>query len=165
MVLSCLPGASQAVELILSCLPGGCPMDPFLPPWCFASCPMSPFLPPWCLSGRLCYGQPAVEPTQDLPRTGPFAIEIVLKSWRAFTCLWCLRACPIDPFLPPWCLPGASQAIQMALSCLPGAFLVPRRLSKWILSCLPGASQKALLKASLCEEPIPGFVANWAARQ
>ena len=28
-----------------------------------------------------------------------------------------------------WCLPGASQAVQIVLSCLPGASLVPRRLS------------------------------------
>ena len=31
------------------------------------------------LRASLCYGQPAVGPPQDLPRTGPFAIEVVLK--------------------------------------------------------------------------------------
>ena len=25
---------------------------------------------------------------------------------------------PTLPFLPPWCLPGASQAVQLILSCL-----------------------------------------------
>ena len=40
----------------------------------------------------------------------------------------------------PLTSPGASQAVQMVLSCLPGASLVPRRLSNWF-SCLPGASQ------------------------
>ena len=57
MVLSCLPGALQAVQLILSCLPGASLVPPrlskwFVPaslvlPWCLAGCPMDPFLPPW----------------------------------------------------------------------------------------------------------------------
>ena len=38
MALSCLPGASQAVEMVLSYLPS---MDPFLPPWCLTSIPAS----------------------------------------------------------------------------------------------------------------------------
>ena len=42
---------------------------------------------------------------------------------------WCLAGCPIDPFLPSWRLPGATQAVQMVRSCLPGASLVPRWLS------------------------------------
>ena len=48
-------------------------------------------------------------------------------------------------FLPPWCLLGASQAVQMIISCLPGASLAPRRLFKWSFPaslvppwCLPG---------------------------
>ena len=95
-------------------------------------------------------------PPQDLPRTGPFAIEIVLKVRQnpapfqnrdsignpalevSLVPPWCLLVCPNGSFLPPWCLqavqlilsclPGASQAVQMVLSCLPGASLVPRRL-------------------------------------
>ena len=68
---------------------------------------------------------------------------------------WCLAGCPVSPFLPPWCLPRASQAVQMVLSCLPGAFpdcptgpfLPPRCLPgasqavPVVLSCFPGASQ------------------------
>ena len=64
MVLFCLPGASQAVQLVLSCLPGAslvppsCPTSPFLPPWCLLvprrlsnwSFPAS-LVPPWCLLG------------------------------------------------------------------------------------------------------------------
>ena len=67
----------------------GCPMDPFLPPWCLANCPMNPFLPPWCLpvkgnqrhfKGQSCAtGSQPWSPPQDLPRTGPIAIGIVLK--------------------------------------------------------------------------------------
>ena len=73
LVLSCFPGASQAVQLVLSCLPGAlqavhCPIGPFLLPWCLPGWPFGPFLPPCCLAG-----------------------------------------CPISPFLPPWCLPGVSR--------------------------------------------------------
>ena len=52
------------------------------------------------------------------------------------------------PFLPPWCLPGASQAVQSVLSCLPGASqAVPNGpfLHPWCLpgnpKCLPDASR------------------------
>ena len=113
MVLSCLPGASlsNGIQSVLGSRP-------------------------W-------------RPPQDLPRTGPFAIELVLKvrqnpapfqnrdsignpvlqvslvpPWCLPVCPngsflppWCLAGCPIDPFLPPWCL----QAVQLILSCLPGA--------------------------------------------
>ena len=147
LILSCLPGASQAVQMVLSCLLGA------------------------SLSKGIhsVLGSRPWRPPQDLPRTGPFAIEIVLKVRQnpapfpnrdsignpanlpgasqavqmALSCLpgatlvppWCLTGCPIDPFLPPWCL----QAVQLILSCLPGASqavqmvfpasLVPRRLS------------------------------------
>ena len=56
----------------------------------------------------------------------------------------------MSPFLPPWWLPGAFQAVQMALSCLPGPngpFVPPWRLPgasqavQLVLSYLPGASQ------------------------
>ena len=80
---------------------------------------------------------------------------------------WCLPGCLNGSFLPPWCLPGASKPVRLILSCLSvppwclpgypnGSFLPRWRLPgvsqavQWILSCLPGASQKALLKASLC---------------
>ena len=77
-------------------------------------------------------------PPQDLPRTGPFAIEIVLKV-KQNPAPFQNRDSIGNPALevslmPPWCLPGASQAVQMALSCLPGASL-----------CLPGASQAVQL--------------------
>ena len=70
-------------------------------------------------------------PPQDLPRTGPFAIEIVLKV-RQSQAPFQNRDSIGNPVLqaslvPPWCLPGASQAVQLILSCLPGA----SRLSKW----------------------------------
>ena len=131
------PGASQAVQSILSCLPAASQtvIDPFLPPWCLASCPNGSFLPPWCLSGcpngpflPPCQREPcapsriskaslpsrAWSPPQDLPRTGPFAIEVVLKvKQNPASAILCYKS--------PLCLPGASQAVQMALSCLPGA--------------------------------------------
>ena len=157
MVLSCLPGASWClagcpIDLFLPpwCL-ADCPIDPFLPPWCLASCPNGSFLPPWCLSGcpngpflPPCQREPcapsgisvlgsrAWSPPQDLPRTGPFAIEVVLKLDKIgrpdsignpvlqvslVLPPWCLPGCPNGSFLPPWCLPGASQTVQLILSC------------------------------------------------
>ena len=119
----------------------GCPSDPFLPPWCLASC----FLPPWCLPGAsqavqmvlscllgaslskgiLCserhfksqsvLGSRPWSPPQDLPRTGPFAIEIVLK----------VRQNPA-----PFQKPGFDR--QSCATSLPGASVVPPGLSKWL---------------------------------
>ena len=148
MALSCLPGASQAVQLILSCLPGAsqavqmvlsyfpgaslvprwllppwcltsCPMSPFLPPWCFSGCPHGPFLPLWCLPVR---GNPVLacatgsqpwSPPQDLPRTGPIAIEIVLKVIQ--------NPAPFQN----------RDSIGNRATSLPGASLVPPRRRKW----------------------------------
>ena len=146
MVLSCLPGASlsKGIQSVLGSRP-------------------------W-------------RPPQDLPRTGPFAIEIVLKVRQnpapfqnrdsigdpvhlILSCLpgalqadpidpflppWCLPGCPNGSFLPPWCLPGASQTVQLILSCLSGA----SQAVQLILSCLPGASQ-AVLKISNLKTPDP----------
>ena len=72
-----------------------------------------PFPPPWCL--------PAASQAFQMVLSC-----LLVPPW----CLgppWCLQVCPNGPF----CLPGASQAVQMVLSCLPGASLVPRRLSNW----------------------------------
>ena len=68
---------------------------------------------------------------------------------------WCLAGCPNGHFLPPWCPPGASQAVQLILflpfwclaGCPIGPFLPPWCLPgasqavELVLSCLPGASQ------------------------
>ena len=105
----CYGAGRGAHPRILPCLPvpqavlPGCPNCSFLPPWCLPGCPIDLFLPPWCL-----------------------------VSW------------PMNPFLPPWCLsgafetvqliggkpcvPGASQAFQLILSCLS----VSPRLSNWL---------------------------------
>ena len=147
-------------------MPPSCSFLPLVPPWCLAGCPIDPF-PPCQREFSLCWaagaslGSRPWRPPQDLPRTGPFAVEIVLKvrqnpapfqnrdlignpvlqvslvpPWCLPVCPngffsaplvppWCLAGCPIDPFLPPWCL----ASCQMVLSCLPGASLVPRKLS------------------------------------
>ena len=164
LILSCLPGASQAVQMVFpaSLVPRKLPNGSFLPPWCLAGCQAVQMVLS-CLPGaslskgiQSVLGSRPWRPPQDLPRTGPFAIEIILKVKQnpapfqnrnsignpvlqvSLVPPWCLASCPIDPFLPPWCLavqlilscfPGASQAVQMVLSCLPGASLVPRRLS------------------------------------
>ena len=125
LVLSCLPGASQAVQLVLSCLPGVAwcliisflpprlskwsfpaflvppwpPINPFLHPWCLPGCPISPFLPPWCF------------PSCPI---GPFLPP------------WCLAGCPTGPFLPPWCLPGCPNGPFLPHWCFPGVFSCPR---------------------------------------
>ena len=120
---------------------------PLVPPWCLASCPM----PPWCLpvkskpvilyyEGRqdaparaLAAGardaaratkSRARAPPHDLPRTGPIAIEIVLKviqnpapvQNRDSIGIPVLRVSLVPPRLfkwffraslvPPWCLAG-----------------------------------------------------------
>ena len=162
----CLPAASQTVQLILGS---------FLPPWCLASCPMSPFLPSWCLSGcpnrpfQSVLGSRPWSPPQDVPRTGPFAIEIVLKvrqnpapfQNRNSIGNPVLQVSLVPPRLskwlfpaslvPPWCLascpidpflpPWCLQAVQLILSCLPGA----SQAVQMVLSCLPGAFSGASL--------------------
>ena len=89
-----------------------------VPPWCLTDCPISPFLHPWCLPGA----------SQIVP--------LVLSCLPGLP--WCLSSFPNGPCLPPWCLPGAFPvswclpgALQIILSCLPGASLVPHRLSNW----------------------------------
>ena len=156
------PWCLQAVQLILSCLrlPGASLVPCRLSNESFPASlvprklPNGSFLPPWCLPGAsqalpgasLSNGiQSALasrpwRPPQDLPRTGPFAIEIALTVRQNPTPFqnrdsignpvlqvslvppWCLPSCPNGSFLPPWCLPGASQAVQLILSCLPGAY-------------------------------------------
>ena len=106
-----------------------CPTDPFLPPWCLASCPMFPGA---ALSKGIqsVLGSRPWRPPQDLPRTGPFAIEIVLKVRQnpapfqnhnsignpalqaSLVPPWCLQVA----LSCLWCLPGASQAVQLILS-------------------------------------------------
>ena len=172
MVLSCLPGASQFFPASL------------VPPWCLASWPIDPFLPPWCLGimvlsclpgASLSKGIQSVlssrpwRPPQDLPRTRPLAIEIVLEVRQnpapfqnrdsignpalqvSLVPPWCLPGKPNGSFLPPWCLadcpidpflpPWCLQAVQLILSCLPGA----SQAVQMVLSCLPGASQAVQL--------------------
>ena len=148
-ILSCLPGASQAVQMVLSCFPGASLSKAIL------------------CSERHCKGQSVLRAANRgahpricrEPGRSPLKLYCKLyKIWRPSKtgtrsailcdelpwCLpggpcpmdpvlppWCLSGCPNGPFLPPWCLPvkgdnlpGASQAVQMALSCLPGASLV-----------------------------------------
>ena len=76
--------------------------------------------------------------------------------------LWCLPGCPNGPFLPPWCLLGASGCPISAflpswcLWCLPGCPISPFLLP-W---CLPGASQAVQLV--LC--PVGPFLPPWCLR-
>ena len=104
-------------------------------PWCLPSYPKSPFLPLWCLAGC---------PKWSFPAS-------LVPPWR-------LAGRPVTPFLPPWCLPGASQAVQMVLSCLPGASLVPRKLSNWSESRLWTGAGFCLnfSTASMANGPVRG---------
>ena len=131
MVLSYLPGASLVpprlskwsfpASLVPPKLPNLLFPASLVPPWCLAvsnwSFPAS-LVPPWCLAGC---------------PISPFLLH------------WYLPGCPIA-FLPCWCLPGASQAVQLVLSCLPGASLHSKWLSRasqafhMPLSSLPGLS-------------------------
>ena len=76
-------------------LPGGA-NDSFLPPWYLPGCPNGSFLPPWCLPG--CRNGSFLPPFD-----GSFPASLVPHKHS--------------------CLPGAFQAVQMVLSCLPGASL------------------------------------------
>ena len=107
----CLAGCPIGSFRSLWC-PAGCPIDPFLPPWCLASCPIDPFL----LTGRLARatGSQPWSPPQDLPRTKPIAIEIVLKVIQN-----------PEPFQ------NGDSIGNPALQSLPGASLVLPTLPKW----------------------------------
>ena len=136
-----------------------------VPPWCLASCPTDPFLPPWCLASCL-LGSRSWRPPQDLPRTGPFAIEIVLKVRQnpapfqnrdsignpvlqvSLVPPWCLPVClngSFLPLVPPWCLAG----------CPIDPFLLPWSLPVKGNSVCAGQPAVA---------PTPGFAASRAVR-
>ena len=97
-----------------------------------------------------------------MPRTGPTAIEIVLKlckirrpskpGFDGQSCvqmaLSCLPGASQAVQLILSCLPGASQAVQMVLSYLPGASLVPRWLSD-------GSFPASLVPCKLSNESFP----------
>ena len=150
-----------------------CPIDPFLPSWRLASCPSGPAsLAPLCQRIQFVLGSRPWRPPQDLPRTGPFAIEIVLKVRQnpapfqsresignpvlqvSLVPPWCLPAYPNGSFLPPWCL----------ADCPIDPFLPP-----WCLSCLPGASQAVQMVFpaslvppwSLADCPMSPFLPPW----
>ena len=125
LILSCLPGASQAVQCVLSCLLGASQVVQMV-----LSC-----LPGASLSKGIqsVLGSRPWRPPQDLPRTGPFAIEIVLKVRQNPAAFHnrdsignpVLQVSLVLPSLskwlfpaslvPPWCL----QAVRLILSCLP----------------------------------------------
>ena len=120
MVISCLPGASQAVQA------------PFLSPGCLAGCPVGLLLPPWCLPGASQAVQLVLSASRVPRRLSHWSFPASLvPPWCLPGCpngpflpLWCIPGCPNNSFLPPWCLPGASQTVQMGLSCLPGGSLL-----------------------------------------
>ena len=82
MVLSCLPGASQAVQVVLSCLPGASQAVQM-----GLSCLTGASLVPRRLSNES-FRASLVPPC----RNGPFLPPR------------CLLGCPNGPVLPPWCL-------------------------------------------------------------
>ena len=142
-VFSCLLGASQFVQMVLSCLPGA------------------------SLSKGIqsVLGSRPWRPPQDLPRTGPFAIEIVLEVRQnpapfqnrdsignpvlqvSLVPPWCLPVCPNGSFLPPWCLAGCPIDPFLPPWCLASCQMVP--------SCLPGASGKHLTKGHRGQKGLP----------
>ena len=156
MVLSCLPGASQAVQLILSLPPGASLVPPRLSKWCVPSSLVPPRLSNWSFPASLvprklsnesfpaslvllrlstwsfpaslvpsCQRQSCApcttgsqpwSPPQDLPRTEPIAIEIVLKVIQ--------NPAPFQN----------RDSIGNRATSLPGASLVPPRRCKWFPS-------------------------------
>ena len=179
MPLWCLAGCPIDSFLPPWCLPS-CPNGSFLPSWCLpgasAGCPMDPFLPPWCLASCATGSQPW-SPPQDLPRTGPIAIEIVLKVIQ--------NPAPfqnrdsIGNPMPRWLSDGSFPASLVPRKLSNESFpasLVPLRLSKWSFPASPAppcqrqsCAPSGALKASLCYgqptvEPTPGLAANRADR-
>ena len=71
--------------------------------------PLVLFWPPCGLAGFSSRGSPPLVPHR------------LSRSCLPSASLLPRRLSPIGPFLPAWCLPGASQAAQLVLSCLPGA--------------------------------------------
>ena len=143
-------------------------MNPFLPPWCLSGCSNGPFLPPWCLPVQ---GNPVLRaalqrpvcatgsqpwsPPQDLPRTGPIAIEVVLQvcsKTGARSAILCDE--------PPWCLPGGANTVQLILSCLPGV----SQAVQMVRSYLPGASQvpRWLSDGSCPASLVPLGLSKWS---
>ena len=124
----------------------------FFPASLVPPCQRQSCAPSGTLKDSLCYGP--WSPPQDLPRTGPIAIEVVLEVIQnpapfqnrdsisnpalriSRVPPWCLPGCASGSFRPPWCLPGASQAVQLILSCFLGA----SQAVQIVLSYLPGAS-------------------------
>ena len=118
-------------------------------------------------------------PPQDLPRTKPIAIEIVLKIIQnpapfqdrdsignpalrvSRVPPWCLPGCANGSFLPPWCLLGASQAVQLILSCFLGASQTVHSsfLPPW---CLVGCPSDPFLPPwCFASCPISPFLPPW----
>ena len=149
------PIPSLRVQIVLSCLPGA---------------PLSN-APSGISKASLCWAAGRRAHPQNLPRTGPFAIEIVLKVRQhpaPFQNRDCLAGYPIDPFLPPWCLPGCPIDPFLPPWCLPGC-LAPRKLSKWLFPaslvppwCLAGCPiDPFLLPWCLASCPMSPFLPPW----
>ena len=112
------------------------------------------------LKATLRYGNQPWSPPQDLPRTGPIAIEIVLKVTQnpapfqnqdsignpvlqaSLVPPWCIPGCLNGSFLPPWCFAGCLFDPFRPPWCLPGCpngslrgypndLLAPPGLFKW----------------------------------
>ena len=168
MILSCLPGASQAVQLIVSCLPGASLVPLRLSKWSFPAslvppCQRQSCAPSGTLKASLCYGQPTVEPTPG------FAANRAVRHSNCFSsytksgappkpgfdrqaCATSLPgASPVLPrrcqlffpasLVPPWCLAGCPTDPFLPPWCLPGA----SQAVQLALSYLPGASQAVQL--------------------
>ena len=78
------------------------------------------FVYPRTLESRPFNWAASLEPTFLSPRT----LESRLLTGEPFVASQAVQ-------LALSCLPGASRPVQLVLSCLPGASLVPRRLSHW----------------------------------
>ena len=99
MVLCCLPGASQAVQLVLSCFPGGSLVPPRLS---HESFPAS-LVPPRLSNSSFPASQAVPLVLSCLPGASQ-PVQLVLSCLPHPPC--CLADFPISPFLLPWCLPG-----------------------------------------------------------
>ena len=103
------------------------------------------------LEASLCCGQPTASrpwgPPQDLPRTGPFAIEVVLVPPRRY-----------GSFLPPWCFPGEGD-LCLSAHIAPVPVQKKNLVPPWCLASCP--IDPFLPPWCLASSPMSPFLPPW----
>ena len=182
MVLSCLPGASQAVQLVLSCLPGAAQAVQFVFS-CLPGASQAVQLVLSCLPGasqavQLILPASLVPPRVEKARRMVGQVSGTGVRPASLVPPWCLAGCPTSPVLPPWCLqavqlvPGLSHGLSMIPGCGLFGLLAPPGLSKWSFNgtwLSPGHARSNLALADYWSQLalpwwITGVIRSWEFR-